>query len=383
MVDRRTLIKGGLVAGGIGVIVSTGSLFPISFARANTDKRFVFIILRGAADGLSIVMPSGDPAYMGLRGAVAPEESPEKLDSTFSLHPALTEVGKLYSQRNAIFAQAIASVYRDRSHFDGQNVLESGGAKPFAVKTGWMNRMLSLVSAEDRRAIALASAIPLAMRGQNEVYTYSLGETQSLSDDVAARVAGLYRQDPELGTLWEAAVRTLDLAGDAGKGARRGARLGALAARLLAADDGARIMMIESSGWDTHVRQKVRLDSQLRELDATVGALVGGLGQDWANTMIVVATEFGRTAAINGTGGTDHGTGGMGMVLGGGLGAAKVVADWPGLSPAQLLQNRDLRPTASTEGMIVSAVSRHFAIDPGKVRRALYSELSSIKFPTF
>jgi uncharacterized protein (DUF1501 family) len=379
MVDRRTLIKVGLVAGGIA---ATRSLIPMSFARANTDQRFVFIILRGAADGLSIVMPSGDPAYARLRGAEVPEGAPHKLDGMFSLHPALTEVGKLYSRRNAIFTQAIASVYRDRSHFDGQNVLESGGAKPFAVKTGWMNRMLSLVSAEDSRAIALAPAIPLAMRGHNEVSTYSPGETHSLSDDVAARVAGLYRQDPQLGALWQAAVRTLDLAGDAGKGARRGARLGGLAARLLAADDGARIMMIESSGWDTHVRQKARLGCQLRELDATIGALADGLAQDWANTLIVVATEFGRTAAINGTGGTDHGTGGMGMVLGGGLDAAKVVADWPGLSPAQLLQNRDLRPTASTEGMIVSAVSRQFAIDPGKVRRALYPELSSIKVPT-
>ena len=366
MTDRRNFLIGG------GAVLSAAFAPRLAYARAATDRRFVFIIQRGAADGLAMLMPTGDPGFAPLRGAWAEDASAaRRLDGMFALHPALSGMAGLYDAGQALFAHAVASPYRDRSHFDGQNVLETGGAAAYTVKDGWLNRLLTLLPRDDARAIAVAATVPLALRGGREVASYAPSALPDASGDLMARVTQLYAEDPQLHALWAKALQTRQLAQEAGGDAGRdAAATGALAARLLAPADGARIAMIETGGWDTHAGQRGRLNTQLKALDAMVGALKTGLGPAWDRTLVLVATEFGRTARINGTGGTDHGTATATMLLGGTVLGKRVVADWPGLS--KLYEDRDLTPTTDLDALIAGAVAGHFGIDPARTMATLF-----------
>src|SRR5437764_2168200 len=372
MLSRRSFIAAG---GAAGALATLG--FPkMAFAKAATDRRFVFIIQRGAADGLHIVAPTGDPAYSGLRGDFAQDlASGTKLGSFFPLHPALAETAKLYAASQALFVHAVASPYRDRSHFDGQNVLETGGTAAYQLRDGWMNRLLGLLPADEAKALALSTTVPMALRGSQEVSSYAQSQLPTPTDDLLMRVSGLYASDQQLHGLWSAAMDTRMKAGDpmqAG-GGQNGAAVGALAAKMLAGD-GARIAMIETNGWDTHSGQRGRLNAQLRSLDQTLVALKTGLGADWANTLVVVATEFGRTARPNGTGGTDHGQASVAWLVGGAVRGGTVVADWPGLSNAALYEGRDLKSTIDLDALIASAIAQHYALDPARAGSTLFPE---------
>ena len=366
ILDRRSFIGAGALA---------LALAPrMAFAKAETDKRFVFIIQRGAADGLGIVAPVGDPAFAAARGDLAMDfAAAPKLDAMFALHPAMTNLAGLYGKRQALFAHAVASPYRDRSHFDGQNVLESGGTGAYQLKDGWLNRMLGVLPPTQAKAIAVSATIPLALRGRHEASSYAPSNLPQASDDLMQRVAMLYQGDSQLHALWSEAMGTRALTGDlAAGGGANAAATGALAARLMAPDNGARIAMIETGGWDTHTAQRQRLGAQLKGLDAMIGALQAGLGPLWADTMVLVATEFGRTVAVNGTGGTDHGTGSSAMLLGGDVKGGRVLADWPGLKQAALFEGRDLRPTMQLDGFIGGAVAAHFGVDPARAMTTLF-----------
>jgi uncharacterized protein (DUF1501 family) len=361
----------------LGSAAAAGALLlapSIAFAKAATDRRFVFIIQRGAADGLATLAPVGDPAFASLRAAVAEDAAAgARIDPFFSLHPSLVETAKLYQAKEALFVHAVASPYRDRSHFDGQNVLESGSDAAYKLKDGWMNRLLGLLPLDDARAIAVSSTVPLALRGTREVASYAPSALPQPTDDLLARVADLYHSDPQLMPLWNEAMATRKLTGDlTAGGGQNAAATGALAARLLAGPGGNRIAFIETGGWDTHSGQRARLGLQLKGLDALLAALKTGLGADWSNTLVLVATEFGRTAAPNGTGGTDHGTASAAMLLGGAVDGGKVVADWPGLSQAALYEGRDLKPTTDLDALIAGALAQHYALDPARVGGALF-----------
>lgn len=372
MLTRRLFIAGS----GAASALATFGLPKMAFAQANTERRFVFIIQRGAADGLHVVAPTGDPVYAGLRGDFAQDfANGAKLGSFFMLHPALAETAKMYNDRQALFVHAVASPYRDRSHFDGQNVLETGGSAAYRLKDGWMNRLLGLLPAEDARALAVSSTVPMALRGSHEVSSYASSQLPSPSDDLLARVTSLYEGDEQLHALWSAALETRTKVGDSmqAKGGQKGAATGALGAKMLAGD-GARIAMIETNGWDTHSAQRGRLTAQLKDLDQLLAALKTGLGADWANTLVVVATEFGRTARPNGTGGTDHGQASAAMLLGGAVAGGKVIADWPGLSNAALYEGRDLKPTTDLDALIAGALAQHYALEPGRVMTRLFPE---------
>ncbi|WP_419810013.1 DUF1501 domain-containing protein [Sphingomonas sp.] len=369
MITRRTL----LVRGSLGLAAS-GFAPRLAFARAASSKRLVFVIQRGAADGLGTIGAVGDPAFAGARGQLAADFATGlKLDPTFTLHPALAAVGSLYGQGQALFAHAVASPYRDRSHFDGQNVLETGGAGAYQVKDGWLNRLLGLLPPDEARAIAVSATVPLALRGPREVASYAPSALPAASDDLLARVGQLYGGDAQLHGLWNEAMQTRQLTGDlAADDGRNAAATGALAARLLVPDNGARVLMIETGGWDTHAGQRGRLAVQLKGLDALIGALQTGMGPLWRDTLVVVATEFGRTVAVNGTGGTDHGTASAAMLFGGGVRGGRVHADWPGLATAQLHEARDLRPTTSLDGLIAGAVAGHFGLDAARTLPTLF-----------
>lgn len=368
MIDRRSFLAT------TGAAIALGFAPRLAFARAATQKRFVFIIQRGAADGMGTIAPVGDPAFAGLRGALAADFAAARpVDGMFALHPNLTTIGALFGQRQALFAHAVASPYRDRSHFDGQNVLETGGAGAYQVRDGWLNRLLGILPAGEAKAIAVSVTVPLALRGAHEVASYAPSNLPQADEDLIQRVGMLYQGDAQLHALWGEAMATRALTGEmTAANGRDAAATGALAARLLAPADGARIAMIETGGWDTHAQQVGRLGGQLKALDAMVGALKDGLGPLWSDTMVLVATEFGRTAAANGTGGTDHGTGTAAMLFGGAIKGGRVVADWPGLSAPALYEARDLKPTLALDGFIGGAVAGHFGLDPARAMSALF-----------
>ncbi len=373
--SRRHMLISGLT------IAAAGAVPRFAYAAAATPRRLVFVIQRGAADGLAIVAPTGDPAYAAARGALAEEAGGASLNGLFTLHTALAAGAGLYRAKQAHFAHAVATAYRDRSHFDGQNVLEGGGSRPYEKSDGWVGRLLTLLPAAEREALAIAPAVPLALRGSAPVATYAPSRLPQADADLIARLSALYADDALLHPLWDSAVKTQELAGDiGGNNGRNGADLGKLAASLMLPADGARVMMIETGGWDTHSGQRGRLTAQLRGLDQLVGALQVGLGAAWNDTLVVVATEFGRTVAVNGTGGTDHGTGSAAMFFGGALAAGgpvaggNVSADWPGLSAVNRLEGRDLKPTRSLESVIGAAIAHHYALDPARVMRTLYPD---------
>ncbi len=370
MHDRRSFLIGSAGAAAL-------ALAPrMAFARADTDRRFVFVIQRGAADGLHTVAPIGDPAYAGARGQLAADfATAKKLDSMFALHPSMVQLAGLYDAKEALFAHAVASPYRDRSHFDGQNVLESGGAGAYSQKDGWLNRMLGLIPSGESKAIAVSATIPLALRGPHEVTSYAPSALPQASDDLLMRVSALYQGDSQLHGLWSEAMDTRTLTSDlTDVSVKNAAATGQLAARLLSPANGARIAMIETGGWDTHAGQRGRLAAQLTGLDALIASLKAGMGPAWADTMVLVATEFGRTVAVNGTGGTDHGTASAAILAGGAVKGGRVMADWPGLGQAALYEGRDLKPTLGLDQFVAGAVAGHYGVEPGKAMAVLFPE---------
>jgi uncharacterized protein (DUF1501 family) len=375
MYDRRSFLAYGAAAAALLAAPR------VAVAQAATDRRFVFVIQRGAADGLGTLAPTGDPAFPALRGAFAQDfQGGTRAGDFFTLHPNLAEAGRMFAAREALFVHAVASPYRDRSHFDGQNILETGGNVAYALRDGWMNRLLGLLPGGESRAIAVSATVPMVLRGAREVGSYAPSALPDASDDLLARVGSLYQSDAQLHGAWEQAMQTRTMAGDiSGAGGQNGAATGQLAARLLSGPDGARIAVIETGGWDTHAGQRGRLGLQLRGLDAMLGALKAGLSADWANTLVVVATEFGRTAAPNGTGGTDHGTASLAMLFGGAVAGGRVVADWPGLTQAALYEGRDLKPTLDLDTLIASAVSEHYRLDMGRSARALFPNIATAR----
>jgi uncharacterized protein (DUF1501 family) len=355
----------------------TGSMFlgpRMTLASVDTDRRFVFVIQRGAADGLNTVVPYADPSYSTLRGAIAidPAES-HKLDGMFALHPALTRTAEFYGKGEALFVHAVASPYRNRSHFDGQNVLETGGTKPNQLRDGWLNRLLPLLPQSKEEAIAFAPVLPLALRGTVAVNTYSPSKLPEPTEELLMRVAAMYDRDAQLHALWAEALEVREVAAVIEE-REEAANLGTMAASFLTTESGPRIAMIETNGWDTHAGQKGRLKNQLTKLDALIGSLRDGLGDVWNKTTVLVATEFGRTAAVNGSGGTDHGTASAAMVLGGSVSGGRVVADWPSLKPAALYEGRDLAPTLDLNVLIAKATAEGLGLDPELTMRTLFPE---------
>ncbi|MFP3801263.1 DUF1501 domain-containing protein [Paraburkholderia sp. SIMBA_027] len=375
MLSRRHFLR--VAAAGAGAMLVAPQLV---FASAATDRRFVFVIQRGAADGLNIVVPYADPAYASLRGALAIDtDKAAKLDGTFALHPSLAQTAQLYRSGQALFVHAIASPYRDRSHFDGQNVLETGGRAPYQVKDGWLNRLVAQIGpTRGDSAIALAPTVPLALRGAAHATSYAPSALPAASDDLLTRVSALYESDVQLRGLWTSAMNARGLAGDA-SAKQDPASLGKLAADFLARPDGPRIAMIETGGWDTHSAQNARLGNQLKALDTMLAALRSGLGPVWDKTSVLVATEFGRTAAANGTGGTDHGQGSVAMLMGGAVAGGRVIADWPGLRHADLYEGRDLKPTASLDALIAGAAAESLGLDPQRTAAALFAEAGTTR----
>ena len=376
--SRRRLVRAALGASALGPLAS------LSFAGTGNasagGNRFVFVILRGGLDGLYAAPALGDPEFAAARGALGQYATPGlKLDALFALHPNLTALHAMYGRGELAVVQAVGLAYRERSHFDAQNVLESGGNKPFELSTGWLGRALNGSGA---KAMALNTAVPLVLRGSAAVDTWAPSALPDPSADLVARLERMYAGDAALSAaLSRAKALHFDatmagdmadgaMAGGAGKGGGRYGNFGVLAQRaaeFLVQPGGPQAAVLEVGGWDSHANlanPTGTLSNNLRQLDAGLDALRIGLatGDTWKRTVVVVVSEFGREVAINGTQGTDHGTGGVAFVLGGAVKGGRVVADWPGLAKRQRYEGRDLRITTDLGSVLKGVLSDHLQI---------------------
>jgi uncharacterized protein (DUF1501 family) len=389
MTTRRSLLTHGAV---LTLLAPVSRLVAADVA---AEARVVLVILRGGLDGLAAVPPYSEPQYQNLRGPLAiaapgAQNGALDLDGTFGLHPALSNLHAMYRANEALIVHAAATPYRERSHFDAQNVLEAGGTSPSASAGGWLNRALGALDAagDAPRAVALADSVPLVLRGELAVTSWAPSRLPDADEDTLARVQRMYAAaDPELAASLAAALDARELAGDAdsaamgGRGGQALAPLASAAARFLRSPDGPRVAVLDVGGWDTHANQGAAegpLALRLRGLDSGLQLLKTELGDHWRSTSVLVVTEFGRTVAANGTRGTDHGTAGCAFLLGGAVAGGRVVADWPGLAARDLHENRDLRATTDLRALFKSVLHDRLGVTESALARTVFPSSDAI-----
>lgn len=396
--SRRSLL------GSAGALFAWAFMPKFAFAAGNRDARFVCIVLRGALDGLSAVAPFGDPDYAGLHGSLALAlEGPVPalpLDGFFVLHPSMPNFARLYKEGQALAIHAVATPYRERSHFDGQDVLESGQTGPGKVESGWLNRLIESLPAGDTVAshgcLGVGAVAPLIARGPAPIMGWAPAFIPRANEDTAMRLLDLYAtRDPVLGKALHQGLETDRLATGAGYTAEMGkpkggggadnpqsmVQIAEGAARIMAAEEGPRIAALALDGWDTHAREggaTGRLANLLRGLDDSLAAFEQGLKPYWKDTAILIVTEFGRTVRINGTDGTDHGTGTVALLAGGAVKGGRVIADWPGLKPAQLYEGRDLKPTTDLRSVAKGIVADLYGVPSGVLAGRVFPESAGV-----
>jgi uncharacterized protein (DUF1501 family) len=399
----------------LSALAAGGVLLTSRLAFARTDarpSRFVLVILRGALDGLAAVPPYGDRDYAGLRHEFALRAPGEPggalpLDGFFGLHPSLGFLQQCYTARELIVLHALASPYRERSHFDGQDVLENGSPRAHALQSGWLNRALSAApgSAPREAGVALGQNVPLVMRGPAAVTSWSPSKLSALDDDTLARITDLYAADKLLSTRLADALAANAIAAEDGSGAMasdapmspatataaapaaapgnaRYAQVVHAAAGFLRQEDGPKVAVFDTTGWDTHANEGAaqgQLAGRLAALDAGLATLKQELGPVWNDTAVLLVTEFGRTAAINGTRGTDHGTATAAFLVGGAVAGGRVIADWPGLSARALYEGRDLAPTLDLRSVLKGVLAEHLAVPSRALEDAVFPDSARAK----
>jgi uncharacterized protein (DUF1501 family) len=383
MPRRQFLNLGALAAG--GALLTT----RLAFAHASERQaRFVLVIMRGALDGLAAVPPYGDRDYAQLRREFALHAPGQRggalpLDGFFGLHPALNFMQQCYAARELTVLHALASPYRERSHFDGQDVLENGSPRPHALATGWLNRALAAAPTPRQReaGVALGQNVPLVMRGPAAVTSWSPSKLGALDDDTLARITDLYAGDPLLATRLADALAANAMVDGGGESAMEPAQAAAAPANnaryteivhaaggFLRQPDGPKVAVFDTTGWDTHANEggaEGQLAGRLGALDKALATLRQELGPAWSDTAVLLVTEFGRTAAINGTRGTDHGTATVAFLVGGAVAGGRVIADWPGLSTGALYQGRDLAATLDLRSVLKGLLTEHLSVPAG------------------
>jgi uncharacterized protein (DUF1501 family) len=398
--SRRELLLG------FGALFAWAYLPKIALAEGR-DPRLLVIVLRGALDGLATVAPVGDPDWVRLRGdkALLLDGATPALpfNSFFALNPAMPNFYRLYQAKQAAIVHAVATSYRERSHFDGQDVLESGLAKPGATDSGWLNRALATLDhvgrAETGNAFAVGPITPLVVRGSAPVLSWTPPKLPPATDDTAMRLLDLYRHtDPALARVMEErmGLAAIARAGGMDQPTKNGqptpggaARVRAYfaeatgaAAKFMARADGPRIGALSFDGWDTHAAEGAasgRLADLLGALDGAIAAVEIGMGEAWKETIVAVITEFGRTARINGTDGTDHGTATVAMLAGGALKGGRVIADWPGVSEAALYEKRDLKATTDLRGVLKGLLKDHVRVSDKALVASVFPGSGEVK----
>jgi uncharacterized protein (DUF1501 family) len=390
------------------LLLASGTLFSWAFVpklalAEGRDPRLLVIVLRGALDGLAAVAPVGDPEWQRLRGdkALTLESAPAalRLDSFFALNPAMPNLHRLYKAGAATIVHAAATPYRERSHFDGQDVLESGLSAPGAADSGWLNRAVTALAPAGRvggkDAFAVGPIAPLVVRGPAPVLSWTPRRLPPASDDTVIRLLDIYRHvDPVLARALEERVGLATIARAGGMEAEQQRPAGAgqvrayfaesagAAAKFLARPDGPRIGALAFDGWDTHADEGVmsgRLANLLAALDGAIAAMETEMKEAWRETVVAVVTEFGRTARINGTEGTDHGTATVALLAGGALKGGRVISDWPGLKPANLHEGRDLKPTTDLRAVLKGVLKDHLRLDDAVLASKVFPDSSRVK----
>jgi uncharacterized protein (DUF1501 family) len=391
------------------LLLASGTLFawahlPKLAHGEGRDPRFLAIILRGALDGLATVAPVGDPDWVKLRGDKAltfdGKVPPLKLDDFFALNPAMPNLQRMYAANETIIVHACATPYRERSHFDGQDLLESGLPKPVPSDSGWLNRALAglvpggRVDPKGSKVFAVGPVTPLVVRGPAPVLSWSPQRIMPASDDTVARLLDLYRHsDVKLASVLEDNSKLSAIEQSGAMAQKPGgpgpaqvrayfAEAAGTAAKFLAQPDGPRVGALALDGWDTHVNEGIaqgRLSQLLGALDDALSAVKSNIGPAWPETVVVLATEFGRTARINGTDGTDHGTATVALLVGGALKGGRVIADWPGLKVANLYENRDLKPTTDLRAVLKGVLKDHLRADERALAQNVFPGSDAVK----
>ncbi len=383
MMNRRHLLAAGGALTALGLAPTRG----LALANAPTDARLVVIVQRGAHDGLHAVPPYAERDYGRLRPRLAvpapgAENGALDLDGYFGLHPQLGVYKRLYDAGELLIAPAAASRYRERSHFDGQNLLETGGAAPFQANDGWLNRALAgFGDGTERLGMAFGHTVPLILLGPAGVRTWAPSSLPEVDQDFLVRLMRAYEGDALFTDALAEGMDPLDLGLDGAPPRVRqqygGGELtlaAQAAAAALVADDGPRIAAVESEGWDTHFNQVGRMNGLLAGYNAAMDALVSGLAPVWDKTLVVTISEFGRTARENGSAGTDHGTAGVSAVFGGPGAGGRILDAWPGLSSRALYEDRDLAPATSLEGLLKGVLIAHLGLSPAHVEDVVFPD---------
>lgn len=415
VMNRRSLLGLGASLG-----ISVNFFGSQAFAASESDmakKKLVVVICRGGMDGLSVSPPVGDSNYAALRGSIALKpDQVLKLDETFGLHPALKTVHALAQQGQARIAPAIASPDRARSHFEAQDVLETGAAHVYGTETGWLNRTLeALTPARKVEGLSVGTTAPLILRGKVQAASWSPGKGVDETARLPTLLQDLYKSDPMLGpafargleieTMAQQAMTALaatpamnvaaastpnmmqpasmsptmanDRQNRAGSEAAR--KLGSTLGGFMTQAGGPQIAAISLDGFDTHAGQLGQIATRLTYMDAVLDGLHAGLGAEWKNTVVIAVTEFGRTARVNGTGGTDHGTASTGLILGGALKKGGIVGDWPGLADNALFENRDTAPTLDMRGVFKGVLADHIGVDRAVLESKVFPDSAAAK----
>jgi uncharacterized protein (DUF1501 family) len=318
--NRRAFLE-SMCLGGLATFVRP----RVTFAQVQQTGRLVFVLLRGGLDGLAAVAPSGDPAYRSLRGSLAFEDGDLwPLDGLFGLSPGLAPLREAWDCNELVVLHAMAIPFRTRSHFDGQAVLETGVDRPDGSAEGCLNRLLQVMPGQ-RSGIAIAPGKHGSLAGTFDVQRWSPAELGAADGGITPLMR--------------------------------------VAAGIMRSDAGPNVVAVEFSGWDTHANQGLVggvLDRLLGQLAEGLMTFRADMGAVWSSTTVVVMTEFGRTARPNGTRGTDHGTAGVGFLLGPKVAKSTVFSDWPGLATSALFEGRDLRPTLDTRAVLKAAIAGTF-----------------------
>ncbi len=419
--EHLTLSRRQLMAGTTSLAL--WGLLPKTAIAGTRDPRFLTIILRGAVDGLALAAPVGDPDYVRLRGKLAlPKDGAGAglpLDGFFALNSAMPYLAHLYQKREAIIIHAVSTPYRGRSHFDGQDVLESGLPGVGLSETGWLNRALTDLPhagrSEGQKGLAMGAVVPLVIRGSAPVMSWTpKANGLPLRLNTIERLMDLYSHTDE--GLAKAFAEGLEIDRVASAGAQASAAMAAnpamggapaapkpasaqpqpqpprpfrdfidtadAAAKFMTTAGGPRIGALSFEGWDTHANEGVitgQLANKFAGLDAAIKAFADGMGPAWKDTAVLIVTEFGRTARTNGTEGTDHGTGTVAILLGGAVKGGRVLADWPGLADANLYEARDLKPTRDLRTITKGILRDHLGVPDGALAGHVFPDSANVK----
>jgi uncharacterized protein (DUF1501 family) len=402
MTTRRDVLR--LLGGGIAACTCAAAGLPsAAFADIPGNRRLVVVLQRGAMDGLAAVAPLSDPDYASLRGnlALKPPGEPDgalALTRDFALHPSLAAIHPYYGKGELLVVHATGNGYQTRSHFDAQDMMESGLSAKHGITDGWLNRALGpLQKGNDRLGLAVGGATPLILRGAVPVASYEPAGFHEAAPGFIEAVAQLYAGDTLLGPALQEGLKAQNFSdgvlapdmtgggdamkGGAGFGPKAFKPLCEAAGKLLAAEGGPRIAAMDMGGWDTHVAQGAesgRLAGNFQGFAEGLDALAQSLGAAWRETVVVSVTEFGRTVRVNGTNGTDHGTGTVAFLAGGAVKGGRVIADWPGLKTAQLYEGRDLKPTTDLRAVLKGLLRDHLRVDDTALATSVFPDSADV-----